>query len=132
MYAETCIALKMKGHKIARLVSSFVFVLTLSDSFAGAGSWNPGRWTVHLKFPYNQAQWQEQRDAAAEVGPGEEGGRKLSTSSLNKNHGSTNNVIKKEAAHETRRIGPPGWSDARLLVISSDWVRSPARLRLLD
>ena len=31
---------------IVSLVSSFVIVLTLSESFAGSGFRNPGRWTV--------------------------------------------------------------------------------------
>ena len=53
VYAET---------EIVSLVSSFVIVLTpLSESFAGSGFRNPGRWTVSLEIPKcNRVQWQEQ------------------------------------------------------------------------
>ena len=37
--------------EIVSLVSSFVIVLTLSESFAGSGFRNPGRWTVSLEIP---------------------------------------------------------------------------------
>ena len=52
MYAESGISVS--------LVSSFVIVLILSESFAGSGFGILVGGLYHLKFPCNRVQWQEQ------------------------------------------------------------------------
>ena len=83
MYAESGISVS--------LVSSFVIVLILSESFAGSGFGILVGGLYHLKFPCNRVQWQEQpperRAKRGDAAAVEKEGREMqgaATSSLTK------------------------------------------------
>ena len=86
-------------------------MLTVSESFAGAGFRNPGRWTVPLEIPM-----QPSSVARTTTGASSEEARETEGAEV---HGSANNISYKKTVRETWWTGPPGWSDSR---VSSTYI----------